>query len=284
MPISFDQVGYIYQPDTPFAFQGLKNISFQIEDGDYLAIVGHTGSGKSTLIQHLNALLKPTEGKVTIGDFDITAETKEKQLKPLRKRVGVVFQFPESQLFANTVLEDVMFGPMNFGISSDEAEQLAIEALKMVSVDEALFQRSPFDLSGGQMRRVAIAGILAMRPEVLVLDEPTAGLDPKSRLEMMALFKNIHENYHVTIVLVTHQMNDVANYATKVAVMSKGQLLKLGTPEDIFSDRQWLIDHEIGLPSSLEMAYRLSIRGVQMRKNLLTTEQLLDELTHILGG
>lgn len=284
MPISFEQVSYIYQDNTPFAFQGLHNVSFTIEKGDYVSLIGHTGSGKSTLIQHLNALLKATSGQVIIDDFKITAETLEKNLKPLRQKVGVVFQFPEAQLFDETILKDVMFGPLNFGVSKEEAQTRAIQALKLVGIDEALFDRSPFDLSGGQMRRVAIAGILAVQPDVLVLDEPTAGLDPKTRIEMMALFKQLHETYHMTIILVTHQMDDVANFANKVLVMSKGELCKVGTPLEIFKQVDWLKEHHIELPSAMQMANRLRQKGVLLDDNILTSDQLIQNLAIKLGG
>ncbi|MBF0780698.1 MULTISPECIES: energy-coupling factor ABC transporter ATP-binding protein [unclassified Granulicatella] len=278
MSINFEQVGFIYHEHTPFEHIGLNNLSFQINTGDYVAIIGHTGSGKSTLIQHLNALLKPTQGKVTIHTFEINSETPEKDLRALRQHVGVVFQFPESQLFEETVLKDVMFGPLNFGDTPEIAEQKAIEALKTVGISENLFKRSPFELSGGQMRRVSIAGILAIQPRILVLDEPTAGLDPKGRHDMMHLFKQLHQQHNMTIILVTHQMDDVAHYADKVLVMSKGKLIKCGTPLDIFSQREWLSEHHIALPSALECAYRLRQKGIDVPENILTTTELISYL------
>lgn len=284
MPITFKQVGHIYQADTPFSFTGLTNVSLHIEKGDYIALIGHTGSGKSTLIQHLNALLKPSSGTVIIDDVVIDATTKEKNLKPLRQKVGVVFQFPESQLFDETVLKDVMFGPMNFGNSEADAKIKAEKALQQVGIAPELYMRSPFELSGGQMRRVAIAGILAMQPEVLVLDEPTAGLDPKTRNEMMQLFKQLHEQQGMTIVLVTHQMDDVANYANKVGVLKGGQLLQFDTPANVFKHRQWLIDHQIGVPNAMAMAHRLREKNIPLDDTILTSEQFVAEIVKQLGG
>ena len=209
MDIRFKQVDFTYQPNTPFEQRALFDINLTIQDGSYTAIVGHTGSGKSTLLQHLNALVKPTKGQVTIGERVITPETDNKNLKPIRKKVGIVFQFPEAQLFEETVERDIAFGPKNFGVSDEEAKKLAKKMLDLVGLDEKYLQHSPFELSGGQMRRVAIAGVLAMEPEVLVLDEPTAGLDPKGRKEMMEMFSRLHKEHNMTIVLVTHLMDDV---------------------------------------------------------------------------
>lgn len=203
-----------------------------IKDGSYTAFIGHTGSGKSTIMQLLNGLYLPTSGQVKVDDTIINSQSKNKEIKPIRKKVGLVFQFPESQLFAETVLEDIAFGPQNFGVSK-EAEQRALESLRLVGLSDELRDQNPFDLSGGQMRRVAIAGILAMQPDILVLDEPTAGLDPQGRKELMSLFKQLHLS-GITIVLVTHLMDDVADYATAVNVMEKGRLVLSGTPKDVF--------------------------------------------------
>ena len=221
MGISLKNVYYTYQEGSPFEGQALSDISLEIKDGSYTAIIGHTGSGKSTLLQLLNGLLRPTKGTIQFEDFVLDNHSEPKEMKYLRKKVGLVFQFPESQLFAETVLEDVAFGPQNFGVSKEEAEQRAIESLKLVGLPEEFHGQNPFDLSGGQMRRVAIAGILAMQPDILVLDEPTAGLDPQGRKELMSLFKELHLS-GMTIVLVTHLMDDVADYATAVNVMEKG--------------------------------------------------------------
>ena len=239
MGITLEGVNYTYQAGTPFEGRALFDINLTIKEGSYTAFIGHTGSGKSTIMQLLNGLNIPTEGAVIVDDIKITANSKNKEIKPVRKKVGLVFQFPESQLFEETVLKDVAFGPQNFGVSIGEAEQLAREKLAMVGIHEEFFEKNPFELSGGQMRRVAIAGILAMEPEILVLDEPTAGLDPKGRRELMTLFKELHQN-GMTIVLVTHLMDDVANYADYVNVLEGGKLVRSGYPKEVFQDVAFL--------------------------------------------
>lgn len=283
MPITFEQVSYIYQIATPFEHQSLRDVSFQLKEHDFLAIIGHTGSGKSTLIQHMNALLKATGGRVDVDGTIITSETKDKNLKPLRQKVGIVFQFPEAQLFEETVLKDVMFGPLNFGISPEEAKEKAIDALRLVGIDETLFERSPFELSGGQMRRVAIAGILAMEPSVLVLDEPTAGLDPHARLKMMTLFKKLYDETKISVVLITHQMNDVLNYANRVLLLETGKIVFDGTPNNLFK-RSDLSHYHIELPDVLEFRQRLVSRGFSVSDSVTTTKQLIDELLDQVGG
>lgn len=278
MDITFDHVSYTYQAGTPFAGQGLIDVSTTIHDGSYTAIIGHTGSGKSTLLQHLNALLKPTEGTVTIGDFTITNETSNKHLKPLRQQVGMVFQFAENQLFEQTVAKDIAFGPQNFGASEADALALAAKMVTRVGLPQSVLEQSPFDLSGGQMRRVAIAGVLAMEPSVLVLDEPTAGLDPAGRHEMMALFDRLHQEQGLTIVLVTHQMDDVADFADHVLVMKEGALVKEGTPREIFADPAWLAANQLGLPKATQMAVALRERGFVFDQLPLTAAELADAL------
>ena len=243
-------------------------------------MVGHTGSGKSTLLQHLNALVKPTSGVVKVGDREITNQTDNKNLKPLRKKVGIVFQFPEAQLFDETVVKDISFGPMNFGVSQEEAAKIAEEMLDLVGLDESFLERSPFDLSGGQMRRVAIAGVLAMQPEVLVLDEPTAGLDPQGRKEMMDMFKKLHAEHGMTIVLVTHLMDDVANYADYVYVLEKGRIVKNGKPSDVFQEIEWLEATHIGVPQATSFAANLQAKGVAFERLPMSAE----ELAKILAG
>lgn len=283
MDITFDHVSYTYQAGTPMAGLGLDDVSVTIHGGDYTAIIGHTGSGKSTLLQHLNALIKPTSGTVTIGDRVITPKTNNKNLHPLRKQVGMVFQFAESQLFAATVREDVAFGPRNFGVSAKDADALAVKTIERVGLPSDILDRSPFDLSGGQMRRVAIAGVLAMEPEILVLDEPTAGLDPEGRREMMQLFQQLHADGQ-TIVLVTHQMDDVADFADKVLVMDQGKLVRQGTPQQIFQDADWLQAHQLGLPRTTQFALRLQARGFTFDHLPLTTSELAEMLADQLGG
>lgn len=258
MDIILKDVGYSYGAGTPFESRALYDVDLAIPEGSYTALIGHTGSGKSTVTQHLNALLKPTTGTVTIGDRVIDNKTNNKNLKFIRRKVGIVFQFPESQLFEETIAKDIAFGPMNFGVSEAEALELAKETLPLVGLDETFMDRSPFDLSGGQMRRVAIAGVLAMKPEVLILDEPTAGLDPAGRREIMTMFNKLHEEQGISIVLVTHQMDDVATYADHVIIMDKGTVVKMGPPAEIFLDAEFLQEKQLGLPASLEFLQKFS--------------------------
>lgn len=278
MDIQFEQVGFTYQPNSPFEQRVLFDIDLAIKEGSYTALVGHTGSGKSTLLQHLNALLKPTSGTVTIGDRVITAETNNKNLKPIRQKVGIVFQFPEAQLFEETVERDIAFGPKNFGVPEEEANRLAAKTLEMVGLDESYLQRSPFDLSGGQMRRVAIAGVLAMEPEVLVLDEPTAGLDPQGRKEMMEMFARLHHENKITIVLVTHLMDDVADFSDYVYVLEKGTLVKQGTPREVFQEVEWLQAKQLGVPTATAFAQKLVTRGIHFDSLPLTSKELAEML------
>ena len=278
MDIRFKQVGFAYQAGTPFEMRALHDISFSIEDGSYVAIIGHTGSGKSTILQHLNALLKPTEGVVELGEKMIDSTTGNKDLKPLRKKVGIVFQFPEAQLFEETVEKDIAFGPKNFGVSEKEALKIAAEVVKTVGLPEDVLKKSPFDLSGGQMRRVAIAGVLAMKPEVLVLDEPTAGLDPKGRFEMMEMFYKLHKEQNLTIVLVTHQMNDVSDYANHVVVIEAGSVVKEGAPKEVFEDASWLLEKQLGVPTTLAFVEKLKSKGWNTTKMPLTLEELADAI------
>ena len=278
MDIRFKQVGFAYQAGTPFEMRALHDVTFSVKDGSYVAIIGHTGSGKSTILQHLNALLKPTEGIVELGDKIIDSTTGNKDLKPLRKKVGIVFQFPEAQLFEETVEKDIAFGPKNFGVSEEEALNIAAEVVKTVGLPEEVLKKSPFDLSGGQMRRVAIAGVLAMKPEVLVLDEPTAGLDPKGRLEMMEMFYKLNKEQNMTIVLVTHQMNDVSDYADHVIVIESGNVVKEGSPKEVFSDASWLLEKQLGVPTTLAFVEKLKEKGWLTDKMPLTLDELADAI------
>ncbi|MEQ9764734.1 energy-coupling factor transporter ATPase [Streptococcus sp. ZJ151] len=272
MGISLKNVSYTYQAGTPFEGRALFDIDVTIEKGSYTAFIGHTGSGKSTIMQLLNGLNIPTEGTVYVDDFEIASSAKPKDIKSIRQKVGLVFQFPESQLFDETVLKDVAFGPQNFGISAEEAEARARQTLKQVGISEDLFHQNPFDLSGGQMRRVAIAGILAMEPEILVLDEPTAGLDPRGRKELMTLFKELHDS-GMTIVLVTHLMDDVANYANYVYLLEKGQIAAHGKPVDLFQDVAFLEKKQVGVPKITKFAYQLQQRGLALSELPITIEQ-----------
>lgn len=272
MGIILDTVSYTYQEGTPFASAALSDVSLTIEDGSYTAIIGHTGSGKSTILQLLNGLLVPTEGSVRVFDTLITPTSVNKQIRQIRKQVGLVFQFAENQIFEETVLKDVAFGPQNFGVSVEEAEAIAREKLALVGIDESLFERSPFELSGGQMRRVAIAGILAMEPKILVLDEPTAGLDPIGRKEFMNLFKKLHQD-GITIVLVTHLMDDVAEFADQVYVMEKGKLVKGGKPSLVFQQVEFMEKIQLGVPKITRFAQRLANRGVSFKQLPITIEE-----------
>ena len=283
MDIRFKQVGFAYQAGTPFEMRALHDVTFSVKDGSYVAIIGHTGSGKSTILQHLNALLKPTEGIVKLGDKIIDSTTGNKDLKPLRKKVGIVFQFPEAQLFEETVEKDIAFGPKNFGVSEEEALKIAAEVVKTVGLPEEVLKKSPFDLSGGQMRRVAIAGVLAMKPEVLVLDEPTAGLDPKGRLEMMEMFYKLNKEQNMTIVLVTHQMNDVSDYADHVIVIESGNVVKEGSPKEVFSDASWLLEKQLGVPTTLAFVEKLKEKGWFTDKMPLTLDELADAILEECG-
>ena len=272
MGIILDNVSYTYQEGTPFASAALSDVSLTIEDGSYTAIIGHTGSGKSTILQLLNGLLVPTKGIVRVFDTLITSTSINKQIRQIRKQVGLVFQFAENQIFEETVLKDVAFGPQNFGVSVEEAEAIAREKLDLVGIDESLFERSPFELSGGQMRRVAIAGILAMEPSILVLDEPTAGLDPIGRKELMTLFEKLHQD-GITIVLVTHLMDDVAEFADQVYVMEKGRLVKSGAPSLVFQNLEFMENIQLGVPKITRFAQRLAERGVSFKQMPITIEE-----------
>ena len=277
MGIALENVSFTYQEGTPLASTALSDVSLTIEDGSYTALIGHTGSGKSTILQLLNGLLVPSQGSVRVFDTLITSTSKNKDIRQIRKQVGLVFQFAENQIFEETVLKDVAFGPQNFGVSEEDAEQIAREKLALVGIDESLFNRSPFELSGGQMRRVAIAGILAMEPAILVLDEPTAGLDPLGRKELMNLFKKLHQS-GMTVVLVTHLMDDVAEYANQVYVMEKGCLVKGGKPSDVFQDVVFMEEVQLGVPKITAFCKRLADRGVSFKRLPIKIEEFKESL------
>ena len=277
MGIALENVSFTYQEGTPLASTALSDVSLTIEDSSYTALIGHTGSGKSTILQLLNGLLVPSQGSVRVFDTLITSTSKNKEIRQIRKQVGLVFQFAENQIFEETVLKDVAFGPQNFGVSEEDAEKIAREKLALVGIDESLFDRSPFELSGGQMRRVAIAGILAMEPAILVLDEPTAGLDPLGRKELMNLFKKLHQS-GMTIVLVTHLMDDVAEYANQVYVMEKGRLVKFGKPSDVFQDVVFMEEVQLGVPKITAFCKRLADRGVSFKRLPIKIEEFKESL------
>lgn len=274
MPIAFEHVSHVYGADTPFAYTALSDVSLEIPEGKMTAIIGETGSGKSTLVQHLNALLLPSEGTVKVLDKEIKAGTEPKGLKALRGRVGLVFQFPEYQLFEETVLKDVAFGPKNFGISEEEAQQKARKALKLVDLDESYYQRSPLELSGGQKRRVAIAGILAMDPEVIVLDEPTAGLDPKGTVEMMELFRMLNQKYGKTVLIVSHDMEQVFRYCDEVIVMSHGKPRIHTSVHAFFKDGSLCRSMNILPPALIRFKEKLREEGFEIGDDVWTMDEM----------
>lgn len=281
MSIKFEQVGYTYSPGSPLEKKGLEDVNFELKTGSFTAIIGHTGSGKSTLMQHFNALLKPTEGKIEIANTTITPATTNKDLKKLRRHVSLVFQFPEAQLFESTVLDDIAFGPKNFGYSPEEAKKSAKIWLRKVGLPDDIGKRSPFELSGGQMRRVAIAGVMAYEPDILCLDEPAAGLDPRARKQMMHLFAQYQQEGH-TVILVTHNMDDVADYADDVLVMEHGKMIKHDCPAKIFQDRTWLKKHHLEEPKASLFASRLT--NFNFVQPPLTEKKLVAEIEQNLRG
>lgn len=279
MDIEIKDVEHRYQMKTPFERLAIYDVNAVIKEGSYVAVIGHTGSGKSTLLQHLNGLLKPTKGQIRLGGDVLEAGKKNKHLKALRKKVGIVFQFPEHQLFEETILKDISFGPINFGMSREKAEEKAREMLKLVGLDEELSDRSPFELSGGQMRRVAIAGVLAMEPEVLVLDEPTAGLDPRGRKEIMDMFYSLHKKRKLTTILVTHSMEDAAAYADELIVMHKGTVKAKGTPRELFSRKDDIAAFGLDLPETIKFQKRLEeTLGITFKAPILTIEEAASEI------
>lgn len=283
MDIKLQQVSYAYAQGTPFEKWALFDVNFDIPSHTYQAIIGHTGSGKSTILQHFNALLRPTSGQVHIGDRLVVAGKKAKDLKAVRQKVGIVFQFPEHQLFEETVLKDIMFGPMNFGVPEKEAEARAKELVRLVGLPEAVLEKSPFDLSGGQMRRVAIAGVLAMDPEVIVLDEPTAGLDPRGQKEIMDLFYQLHKERQLTTILVTHSMEDATRYADNIVIMHEGKNVLSGTPRDIFKDVDTLKSFRLEPPRIVRFQHKVEqMIGQSFSKVCLTEEELAPEIAQAL--
>ncbi|MGP4109094.1 energy-coupling factor ABC transporter ATP-binding protein [Virgibacillus sp. L01] len=285
MDIKFKNVNYIYQPGTPFAHQAIEDLSFTIPSGSFVAIIGHTGSGKSTLIQHLNGLVRPSSGEVTIGDFHLTSDAKVKNMKALRSRVGVVFQYPEHQLFEETVEKDIAFGPENFDVEKDEIQQRIREITPEVGISEELLKRSPFELSGGQMRRVAIAGVLAIRPEVLVLDEPTAGLDPRGQKEMMNMFNEMHNRQGLTTILVTHSMEDALTYADHVIILNKGTKYMEGKPEEVFTQKEALQKVQLEVPDIIQFLNAFEEKfGEIIPYRRQSIEEIASEIQQVIEG
>lgn len=277
MSITFKEVEHIYAQDTPFAYHALKGVNLNIQKGSMTALIGHTGSGKSTLIQHINALLLPTSGEVNVEDILITATDKPSSLKPLRKKAGLVFQFPEYQLFEETILKDIIFGPKNFGISEEEAIKIAKDMIQLVGLDESYLERSPFDLSGGQKRRIAIAGILAMNPDILILDEPTAGLDPQGAKEMLQLFKKVNQEGK-TVILVSHDMNQVLEYCDDVVVMNHGHVEKHVTVNELFKETDYLTSLSIDLPIITSFILKLNENGFHLDPSIKDINVLIQEI------
>lgn len=298
MSIKLCDVNYIYSGGSAYEKHALDGVNLEIEDGQFLGIIGHTGSGKSTLIQHFNGLLKPSSGQIFVNGKEITRQKKsgaksrkekkeEKKIdrmsmRELRRLVGLVFQYPEHQLFEATVLEDVTYGPKNMGFSKEEAIAKAKEAIRLVGLDESIYDESPFELSGGQKRRVAIAGVLAMEPEVLVLDEPTAGLDPAGRDEILDQIKLLHDTKKITVILVSHSMEDVARYVDRVVVMDKGQVKYDGTPKDVFSHYKHLESMGLAAPQVTYLMDELVELGLNVETNCTTVEEARDSILRAL--
>lgn len=281
MSIVLKNVSYIYDPDSAIPVKALEDINLEIHDGEFIGLMGHTGSGKSTLVQHLNCLIRPTEGEIYYNGENVLAE--DYPLKTLRSKVGLVFQYPEHQLFETDVLSDVSFGPKNLGLSKEEARERAKEALALVGMGEKYYSRSPFELSGGQKRRAAIAGVLAMNPEVLILDEPTAGLDPKGRDEILDRLRSLHEEKKITIILVSHSMEDVANYASRIIVMDKGRVQMDGTPKEVFCRYKELEEMGLAAPQVTYLAHALKEKGFAIDTDITTVAEAKEAILGLFG-
>ena len=282
MPIQIEHLTHTYMPGSPFSAVALRDITLTIEDGELIGLLGHTGSGKTTLVQHLNGLIKPTEGKVLVDGLDTS--DKNTSLLEVRRKVGLVFQYPEYQLFEETVAKDIAFGPKNLGLSEAEIDQRVRTAMEKVGLDyEEIAERSPFELSGGQMRRVAIAGVLAMQPKVLVLDEPTAGLDPAGRRSILDMIRQLHAAGGLTVIMVSHSMDDISTLATRLIVMSKGELAMTGTPREVFKNRELLSSIGLGVPQAAELAFQLREAGFQLPDDLYTADELYDAIMKLAG-
>lgn len=281
MSIQVRNLSHIYSPGMPEEHQALTNVNFDVYDGEIVGIIGHTGSGKSTLLQHLNGLLKATEGSIVIGGVDITEPGVS--MRDIRRRVGLVFQYPEYQLFEETVAKDVAFGPKNLGLSPEETEQRVEEAVELVGLDyEAIKDRSPFELSGGQKRRVAIAGVIAMKPQVLILDEPTAGLDPGAHKDILEMIRQVHESQGGIILFVSHNMADVAQLSDKVIVMSEGKAVMVGTPKEVFAQKDRLAQLGLGVPPVTELMNSLRERGADVAETVLSLKEAEEEIYNYL--
>ena len=282
MSIKIENLTHVYMPKSPFEKKALDNVNLVIEDGEFLALIGHTGSGKSTLIQHLNGLLEPTSGRILVDDIDIT--NKEAKLTEIRKKIGLVFQYPEYQLFEETIEKDIAFGPNNLELSSEEVSRRVKKSMEMVGLDYETYKNvSPFDLSGGQKRRVAIAGVIAMEPKVLFLDEPTAGLDPQGRDDILEQIKLLHEKYKMTIVLVSHSMEDVGKLAQRIVVMNKGKVELLGKPSEVFKEVETLEKIGLAVPQVTYLMRVLRERGFDVSDEIFTVEKGTEALLKVLS-
>lgn len=277
MIIDIRNLNYIYNSGTPFEKKALNNVNIQIDEGEFIGLIGHTGSGKSTLVQHLNGLIKPTSGSIIVNGVDTSAG--KVNLREVRQNVGLVFQYPEHQLFEETIYKDIAFGPKNLGLSDDEVDERVRNAMEEVGLDfDSLSERSPFELSGGQKRRVAIAGVVAMKPKVLVLDEPTAGLDPAGRDEILGGIKKLYEKEKMTIILVSHSMEDIAKLVNRILVMDKGQLVMDDMPREIFKRGPELEKIGLGIPQITKFMSKLKDKGYAVRDDILTVEEAKEEI------
>ncbi|MBQ8137609.1 MAG: energy-coupling factor transporter ATPase [Clostridia bacterium] len=282
MLLKLENVGYTYQAGSPFQSSALKGIDLEIRSGESIALIGHTGSGKSTLVQHFNGLLKPTEGRILLDGEDICQN--DYDLKSLRRRVGLVFQYPETQLFEETVRKDIAFGPHNLGLDEAEIERRVDRAMRLVGLDPNKDgDMSPFELSGGKMRRCAIAGVIAMEPEMLVLDEPAAGLDPKGRHALMSLIDDLHQK-GTTIVMISHSMEDAARYATRVIALDHGRIVRDGTPEAVFADAEGLLNMGLDVPDVCALGIKLRKNGLDFPETVIRPQEALNALIALLGG
>lgn len=284
MPVEIKNLSHTYSEGSPFEFSALKNINVLINDGEFVGIIGHTGSGKSTLIQHLNGLLSPTSGTVVVDGADIFSQ-KKADLISLRHRVGLVFQYPEHQLFEETVYKDIAFGPKNQGLDEKTIDQRIRDAIEMVGLDfEGIKDKSPFELSGGQMRRVAIAGVLAMEPSVLILDEPTAGLDPSGRDSILSQIKKLHEERKMTVILVSHSMEDIGKLVNKILVLSEGEVVFYDKPAVVFGEVEKLEKIGLAVPEITYLIRRLKLKYPEMRDDIFTVKAAKEEVLKIIKG
>ena len=282
MSIKFENVSFTYSPNTAFEIHALKNINMEIQDGEFIGLIGHTGSGKSTLIQHLNGLLKPTRGQILLGGKDIWAEPKK--IRNVRFRVGLVFQYPEYQLFEETVYKDIAYGPANMGKTGEELDRCIREAARLVGIRDDQLEKSPFELSGGQKRRVALAGVIAMEPDVLVLDEPTAGLDPAGRENLMENIQHYHRNKGTTIILVSHSMDEIAQNVDRILVLKSAHVLMEGKPAQVFARAEELLSAGLDVPQVTRIAMALKARGVDIDPAVYTVRDLERQLTALRKG